>query len=187
MSIQRRIKRRRIQHQSTKRSCRVVEKSTCTSWFRCCFIFVCEDLSASRHAEKERTASYRSIDVSTVTLWLVSRLQIVPRGQKTHEAAGEDAGGTGGGASGKREEIDTCGEGRRGTVRRTGKRKREREDDNRLEGRDGWLSFGRRMHHRLCHLTRVIERDAVERSSFAASRATACERSRTRRPMINTA
>lgn len=137
-----------------------IEKSKCTPWPL--YIRLRGFIGVPFRERERREISSRSI-VSTTTTYrrrygtpcLVSRLEIVPRGQKTHgsttvrEEGGEEGGG-------KREG------GVRGISKGEGRmdwkegREREREGDgnNRWEGWGMDAVIWRCMHHRLCHLAR---------------------------------
>lgn len=91
---------------------------------RCYFIFVCEDLLASWSTEKRNLSSFcrrrrRHIDddAERHDSFRDCRLS-----QGVKILTGEDAGGMGGGASGKREGIETRREGRWEAVRWIGQR-----------------------------------------------------------------
>lgn len=125
-----------------------IEKSKCTRWSAATLYSFAR---IYRRPREKRNLFSRSIVSTTAyrrrygTPCLVSRLEIVPRGQKTHEGAGGR-----GGAKWK-----TRGEAYR-TEGQDGLERRKKRETRIIVGKDGAVDavIWRCMHHRLCHLTR---------------------------------
>lgn len=138
-----------------------IEKSKCTPWPL--YIRLRGFIGVPFRERERREISSRSI-VSTTTTYrrrygtpcLVSRLEIVPRDQKTHgsttvrEEGGEEGGGKreGGG------ELEAYRRERAGWIGKKEEREREGDGNNRWEGWGMDAVIWRCMHHRLCHLAR---------------------------------